>query len=35
MSQVHGWVKACRQQVSVLVIALLGVFLITRGMGHA
>jgi len=35
MSQVHGWVKARRQQVSVLVIALLGVFLMTRGMGHA
>ena len=35
MSQVHGWVKARRRQVFVLVIALLGVFLMTRGMGHA
>jgi hypothetical protein len=35
MSQVHSWVKARRQQVFALVIALLGVFLLTTGMGHA
>ena len=34
MSQVHGWVKARRQQVFAVVIALLGVFLMTTGMGH-
>jgi Sap, sulfolipid-1-addressing protein len=35
MSQVHSWVKARRQQVFALVIALLGAFLMTRGIGHA
>jgi hypothetical protein len=34
MSQVHSWVKARRQQVFAVVIALLGVFLMTTGMGH-
>lgn len=34
MSQVHSWVKARRQQVFALVIALLGVFLTTRGLGQ-
>ncbi len=32
MSQVHAWVKAHRHQVFGLVIALLGVFLTTRGL---
>jgi hypothetical protein len=35
MSAMNGWVKARRQQVFAVVIALLGVFLMTSGMGHA
>ncbi len=34
MSQLHRWVRARRQQVFAAVIALLGVFLMTRGIGH-
>jgi hypothetical protein len=34
MSQVHGWVKTRRQQLFAVVIAVLGVFLMTSGMGH-
>ena len=34
MSQAHAWVKARRRQLFALVIALLGVFLMTTGMGH-
>jgi hypothetical protein len=34
MSRVHSWVKARRQQVFAVVVALLGVFLMTTGMGH-
>jgi hypothetical protein len=33
MSAVHGFVKARRQQIFAIVIALLGVFLMTNGMG--
>lgn len=35
MGAVNGWVKARRQHVFALVIALLGAFLMTRGIGHA
>ncbi len=35
MSAVNGWVKARRQQVFAVVMTLLGVFLMTSGMGHA
>jgi hypothetical protein len=35
MSAMNGWVKARRQQVFAVVIALLGVFLMTSGMGYA
>lgn len=35
MDAVNGWVKARRQHVFAVVIALLGAFLMTRGMGHA
>jgi hypothetical protein len=34
MSLVHSWVKARRQHVFAAVIALLGVFLMTTGVGH-
>ncbi len=34
MSQAHAWVKARRHQVFALIIALLGIFLMTTGMGH-
>ncbi|WP_197717811.1 GAP family protein [Mycobacterium basiliense] len=34
MSVVHGWVKARRQQFFAVIIALLGVFLMTSGIGH-
>jgi hypothetical protein len=34
MSRVHGWMRARRQQAFAVVIALLGVFLMTAGMGH-
>jgi len=34
MSQAHAWVKARRHQVFALIIALVGVFLVTTGMGH-
>jgi hypothetical protein len=34
MSQAHAWVKARRHQVFAVIIALLGVFLMTTGMGH-
>jgi len=30
---VHGWVKVRRQQIFGVVIAMLGVFLMTSGMG--
>jgi hypothetical protein len=33
MSAVHGWVKARRQQTFAVVIAMLGIFLMTSGMG--
>jgi hypothetical protein len=33
MSAVHGWVKTRRQQIFAVVIAMLGVFLMTNGMG--
>jgi len=33
MSAVHGWVKVRRQQIFGVVIAMLGVFLMTSGMG--
>ncbi|WP_188113124.1 GAP family protein [Mycobacterium simiae] len=35
MSAVQGWAKARRQQIFALVIAMLGLFLMTNGMGHA
>ncbi len=35
MCAVNRWAKARRQQVFALVIGLLGVFLMTRGIGHA
>ncbi|BBX97124.1 GAP family protein [Mycobacterium lacus] len=31
----HGWVKGRRQQLFAVVIAMLGVFLVTSGMGYA
>ena len=34
MSQAHGWVKARRHQVFAAIIALLGVFLMSTGIGH-
>ena len=34
MSAVNRWAKARRQQVFAFVIALLGAFLMTRGIGH-
>ncbi|MCV6984043.1 GAP family protein [Mycobacterium shinjukuense] len=34
MSTVQGWVKARRQQLCAVIIALLGVLLMTSGMGH-
>jgi hypothetical protein len=34
MSQVYAWVKARRNRVAAVIIALLGVFLMTTGMGH-
>lgn len=34
MTVVHGWVKSRRQHVFALVIALLGAFLMTNGMGN-
>jgi len=35
MSEVNDWVRTRRHQVFALIIALLGVFLMTTGMGHA
>jgi Sap, sulfolipid-1-addressing protein len=35
MSHVHDWVKARRRQVLGVIVALLGVFLMTTGMGHS
>ncbi|QLL05789.1 GAP family protein [Mycobacterium vicinigordonae] len=35
MAAVNQWAKARRQQVSAAVIALLGAFLMSRGLGHA
>ena len=34
VAAVHGWVKARRQQVFGFVVAMLGVFLMTSGMGY-
>jgi len=34
MSRVHEWVKARRQAVLGLIVAVLGVLLMTTGMGH-
>ena len=34
MSQVHEWVKARRRAVLGVIVAVLGVFLMTTGMGH-
>ena len=34
MSQVHDWVKARRRAVLGIIVAVLGVLLMTSGMGH-
>jgi hypothetical protein len=34
MSRVHDWVQARRRAVLGIVVAALGVFLMTTGMGH-
>ncbi len=34
MSQAHAWVKARRRQVFALIVAVVGVFLMTTGIGH-
>jgi hypothetical protein len=34
MSQVHAWLKARQHQVFALIIAMLGVFLMSTGIGH-